>query len=141
MVRQEQNQRSGGWEMIASMLVENSHDSHVAEHTEEAEITALEDLCDTFGMSIGIDAFEHFMDSRMFSSMERIAAGSCRLGCLATVRARGGERLQARFQQEQERRQRQTQRQSRALLLLDAMAQVVTVLRGEFTEQYHMSTD
>ena len=32
---------------------------------------------------------------------ERIAAGSYRLGCLSTVRTRGGERLQVLFERRQ----------------------------------------
>ena len=103
MVRIEPGQTSGGWEMIASVLVEDSRDRRDAERSEEVDIAALEGLCDTFGMSVGIEAFEHYMDSRMVTSLERIAAGRCRLGRLATAKTRGGEALEARFQQERER--------------------------------------
>ena len=115
MVRMEPGQTSGGWEMVASMFVEESHDRHDAERSEEAEMAALEGLCDTFGMSVGIDAFEHFMDSRMVTSLERIAAGRCRLGRLATAQTRGGEALEARLQQE-----RQRQAEARAVQELEA---------------------
>ena len=57
-------------------------------------------LCDLASM---VRAGELTPTEAVEASLERIAAGRCRLGRLATAKTRGGEALEARFQQERER--------------------------------------